>query len=414
MGAGSVFGTAEKVFTDGICYLFILLGYPISKIFIAKYICPRLFEFKDMISMGEIMGSFYGKSGQIITGIAGIFLSLGFISAQISAIGYLFYFLIGIPHFYGIIIGTFILIIYSSYGGIKSIIRTNSVQFIILSVGFLLISYTALKNIEAIREYSPHAVSKFSKITSPNLSVLKEISLFLVFCLPFVGPAFVQRMLMTKDVSQAKKAVYITGGLETIFYCIFASLGLFAFILKPTLDPNLIIPFIIDYQPIFIKGICVAGMFAVVMSSADAEMNVSSISLVHDVLNPFLSIISSKDLQKFELITLRSAVFLFGFIAAIISTSCKSIFDVIIGVLDFWGPVVLIPFFSGILGLQASTKTFLYSVVAGIITVLIWNLFIQTDIHLIESLVPGVLANIVVFFVSHYTEQIRTPKLIQT
>jgi SSS family solute:Na+ symporter len=58
IGAGSLLGTAEKVFTDGIVYLFILLGYPISKFFIAKYICPRIQDFKGKISAGEIMGKF--------------------------------------------------------------------------------------------------------------------------------------------------------------------------------------------------------------------------------------------------------------------------------------------------------------------------------------------------------------------
>jgi hypothetical protein len=47
--------------------------------------------------------------------------------------------------------------------------------------------------------------------------------------------------------------------------------------------------------------------------------------------------------------------------------------------------------------------------VAGITTVLVWNLFIQEEAHLVESLAPAVLANLLVFFISYYSEKGEIP-----
>jgi Na+/proline symporter len=81
------------------------------------------------------------------------------------------------------------------------------------------------------------------------------------------------------------------------------------------------------------------------MSSADAEINVASIALVHDVIKPLANLSGYKILESTELSMMRICVFLFGAVAIVISSSFKSIFDIIIGALDFWGPYYPYSFF---------------------------------------------------------------------
>ena len=133
-GGDDLVGTGE-VYRLGIIFLIINLAQIINVALQAYVVAPKILKnFSDKVSIGEIMGELYGKVGRIMTGIATIGISLGRIAMQISCFGYLCALIPGITHTEGIVIGSIIVILYSAYGGIRSVVYTDILQFGILIV----------------------------------------------------------------------------------------------------------------------------------------------------------------------------------------------------------------------------------------------------------------------------------------
>ncbi|MEM7589294.1 MAG: hypothetical protein AAF320_03955, partial [Myxococcota bacterium] len=91
-GSGTIMGTSEKVFIGGIIWAFVRMGRSISFFAMARYIAPYMDRFHEKLSLGEVMGSFYGRPGQILGSFAGIARCIGAVGAQIAAVGYLFHY----------------------------------------------------------------------------------------------------------------------------------------------------------------------------------------------------------------------------------------------------------------------------------------------------------------------------------
>jgi len=120
VGGGTTFGLTEKVFSA---------------------------SYYDAISVGDIMAVEYGSTGRIISGIMVVFTSVGFLSAQISVSGYLLSNMFDIDYLMSIIISYSILILYTSLGGLRSVITNNSWQFLTMIIAIPMLTLFGLKKI---------------------------------------------------------------------------------------------------------------------------------------------------------------------------------------------------------------------------------------------------------------------------
>ncbi len=126
---GGTMGVADKVYQYGIVYVLVVGGAAINQIFIGQCIVPRIRNFKNFISIGDLMKSLYGKDIQVITGICAAMVSMGFVSTQISAIGELIRQFLGFEKIVSVIIGYGLVIFYSAFGGMRSVVATDIIQF---------------------------------------------------------------------------------------------------------------------------------------------------------------------------------------------------------------------------------------------------------------------------------------------
>ncbi|MFB0553653.1 MAG: hypothetical protein ACETWQ_10115 [Phycisphaerae bacterium] len=110
IGGGFSIGNAEKVFRFGIVNIIALWGFSLKEILVAKFIAPRMGNFTDVISVGDIMDRGYGKIGRVVTGFFSVFLCAGIVGAQVGAMGLIFNVFLGIKPIWGIMIGCGIVI----------------------------------------------------------------------------------------------------------------------------------------------------------------------------------------------------------------------------------------------------------------------------------------------------------------
>ena len=373
-------------------------GSSLNKFIIANVIAPRMKKFEGMISIGDMMGHSYGKPGKIITGIAGTLLLIGTLGSQISAIGYFISFFLDVSFFWSIIIGCGIIIIYSAFGGIKAVTITDVIQFGVLLIAIPMICNISLNTIggyEALYHSLPETHIRF---IPEGESIWKYIGLILTFSTPFLNPAITQRLLMSKNTSQMASAMRISAYIEIPFYLMISIIGFVAVSAYPDISAAHSVPTLItEMLPVGLKGITIAGMMAVIMSTADSVLNAASVTFVHDVLKPSFK---EKITQKIELKIAKLVSIIFGLLSVVMALSFESVVDIILNSFSVWGPVTVIPLYAVIFGVKADSKIFVRSVVAGLSCFILWRSLQLESIFGFDALVPSMLANGFVFFLS--------------
>lgn len=404
LGGGSTVGIAEKVFSVGLIFVLAVVGQPINKLFIAHFVAPKMDRFRGMISAGDIMGSFYGKPGRVITGVVGGLMSVGLLGAQISALGYLFHYFLDVPYVYGVALGSGIVTIYTVTGGIKAVTMTDLFQFGILIIAIPMICGVSLYELGGWTKVLERVPSGHIFIAEDTGLMLRHIVLLLVFMIPLLNPAIIQRLLMTKNSKESVKGIMITACISLGFLVIAGFIGLIALATNPALEANLALPYLINtVLPVGLKGLAISGMLAVIMSTADSNLNVAGITIVHDVIKP----LRRGELSEIgELRLTRLVTFALGAMGVVVCLFNKSIYDIILGSFMVWGPVVVVPFYAGLFGLNASTRTFLLSAIAGVSMWIVWDIVLKSNLG-VNALIPSILANGVVFALSHYLESFK-------
>ena len=396
IGGGFSMGNAEKVFLFGIVNIFALWGFSLKEILVAKFIAPRMDNYKTAISVGDIMEKHYGKISKIITGVFSVIVCAGILGAQIGSIGYIFHVFLGISQIYGILIGCGIVFLYSTVGGMRSVVYTDIIQFIVLAVGIPLTLVFGIIKVGGINEIIASVPATHFAFPGGLKTVTIFISLFLTFLLgETLVPPYVQRLFLAKDKSHTRKGTLWSGIFSIPFFAITGLIGLVALTLNPGLDPNLALPYVIkEVLPIGICGIVVAGIISIVMSSADSFLNAASVSFIHDIVTPLRK---SRLAVKTEMLWVRIINILVGGISVIFAIKIKSILDILIYAYNFWSPIILIPLVSAILGLKVKFSHFIAGAIAGVTGVVIWNMIMKNPFG-VDGLIIGIASNAIVFY----------------
>jgi SSS family solute:Na+ symporter len=164
------------------------------------------------------------------------------------------------PLLFALIIIAVVTILYTVIGGLKAVIYTDTVQWLVLLGGLILVTipvaYYKIGGWHGLVTALPP--SHFSLL---NISPIKFIN-WMVTIVPiwFVGMTLYQRMYACKDEKEARKAWYVAGIFE---YPIMAFTGVFlgmcARVVFPEVEPEMGLPMLIrDLLPVGVVGIVIA------------------------------------------------------------------------------------------------------------------------------------------------------------
>ena len=393
MGADCLIGVCERVYSVGLVFFVVTLGLSLSFFFQAYVFAPKIIRgFSNKISIGEIMGDLYGKPGQVISGIANVLFSVGCIAMQVKAIGFICNLFFGVSEFLGIIIGSFVIIAYSSFGGIRSVVFTDVLQFGILIIGIPLMASVALEKVGGWGYLMDSLPPKYTELTSYDGSFWVFFAYFSWCAFPDFCPELVQRILMAKDEKQATQSLVISGILYIPFYAVVSVIALCAILMFPDTDPNSAFLNVLDYSlPTIVKGISISGVLAVFMSTADSLLNVASIAATRDV---FAVLWPDKVNDKSELTLGRTVTVLFGIVSIYVATMFYSMVDFGLFFSNFWTPAVVAPMFLYIFNLKTDIKAYLIGVSIGFIFIVIFRCSAPEDC----TIVSQILGALVTFF----------------
>ncbi len=171
-------------------------------------------------------------------------------------------------------------------------------------------------------------------------------------------------------------------------------------IVAPDINPSVALFWMIDhYLPIGIKGILIAGLLAVIMSTADSWLNTASILLSHDIIAK----IFPKFSQGKELVLARTSIVFIGIGSVFLALNYSA------GMLNLgwlsgnaWKPIVLIPLLSGFLSFYTSTTSFVISCICGVLGIGIG--FVASGELATVSWLTGIIGSAIGFFGAHFIQ----------
>ncbi len=395
IGGGFSTGNAEKVFLFGVVNIVALWGFSLKEMLVAKFIAPRMGRFSQALSTGDVMRSAYGKTGQVVTGFFSVLLCAGIVGAQVGAMGIVFNVFLGVSPVVGILIGCGIVITYSTVGGMRAVVLTDVVQFIVLATGIptaLIFGIMKVGGPEAVLAKLP--AGHFS-IPAPGMGLVAFISLFLTFVLgETLVPPYVQRLFIGRDPKTTARGTWYSGIFSVPFFAVTGSIGLVALALKPDLDANLAMPYVIQTcLPIGLRGIVVAGIISIVMSSADSFLNGAATGCVQDIILPLRRTPMKSHTQ---LLIAKWVNALTGLLAIVFAIKIRSVLDILIVAYNFWAPIIVVPLAAVLLGRSTSRGGFIAGASGGVAGMLLWNAFFRKSTGM-DGLVVGVFCNLILF-----------------
>jgi SSS family solute:Na+ symporter len=401
IGGGYTMGNAAKVYSVGMIYAFGLLGFSIKEILVALFIAPRMSHYSDCYSVGDMMGKHYGKCVKVITGVFSMLICTGILGAQVSAIGALFTVFFNMSQFLGIIIGFGVILVYAVLGGMRSVVYTDVLQFALIMIGIPLILVFGLYHVggwSVIEDTVPAA--HINPLLQPHsVGLLCMLALTFVFG-EILVPPYVQRLFMTKDTIHTRNATFASGVISVPIFLISGVIGLVAYVMNPHLQPNEAIPYVVMHaMPVGIKGLVIAGLLSVIMSSAAGFLNAAAVSFTNDIV---LELMPGKRLTNRAILLLaRVVAFCIGLGAVVFCMAIHNILDILIYAYNTWSPIILVPLVAAIFGLKVKAKHFYLSGGAGLIATVVWSLGLHEP-YQVNSNVLGVGVSFIVFLFAYH------------
>jgi len=306
-------------------FLQLALGYILGRILVSFILIPLYFK-TGIISIYEILEKHYGKSIQKLASLTFLVTRILADGVRFAAIAIVIQVITNWSIPLAIIsIGIFTLI-YTVSGGIKAVVKIDAFQFIIYLVSALICIYYLFQNINMsffdaiafLDSYDKIKIFDFSGsiIGKPLMFVPAVIGgAMLSFASHGVDYMMVQRVLATKDLKSAKKAMIGSGIFVLLQFSFFLFVGSLLYIATDCnlIDKNKEISYIINnYLPNGLKGVLMVGILSVAMSTLSSSINSLSSSTINDWFPKLNNINSSRIVSVFWTIVLICTALLFS------------------------------------------------------------------------------------------------------
>ncbi|MBI9019442.1 MAG: hypothetical protein JEZ07_19510 [Phycisphaerae bacterium] len=266
IGPGYSMGLANKAADKGYVWLLIFFFFSLQTILIGCFVAPKLRQFRNAYTLSDIMGIRYGKLVKLISGIFSVALCAGFVGVIAKASGDIISSITGISFIWAVIISMVFVIVYSMFGGIKIVILTDVIQFIVLAIAIPLILILMI--------YKNGMLGTLSNIPVKSMALSGHFTLPALagLCLSFflgetLIPPYANRALMARNSNDAKKGFVLSGIFSLAWFLVCASIGVFG---KSTISASNDDIFLISmhqYLPVGLLGLVTAAIISIIMSS---------------------------------------------------------------------------------------------------------------------------------------------------
>lgn len=389
-GLGSV---VEDPFGAGSCL--ILVGL---------FFAGKLYRM-TLLTISDYYRERYGRKVEVVCSLIIMLSYLGWVSAQVTALGLVFNVLSGgaISISVGMVIGVVSILAYTLFGGMWSVAITDFFQMIILVFGLSVLAIFASGMAGGADKVVSLAISRDMFKFWPEPS-LKDMLFFLAAAITIMLGSIPQQdvfqRVMSANSVKASTRGPILGG---IFYILFAFVPMFlvvsALIIMPERtaellqdDPQKVLPtLVLERMPFVMQVLFFGALLSAIKSTASATLLAPSVTFVENIWRQFNPRISDRQ----ELKTMRITVLVFSalVLAYAILMQGTPIYEMVSGAYQVTLVGAFVPLVFGLYWKKATTQGAIFSIVLGLLT---WVVFLVTPAGLeFPGQLAGILAALV-------------------
>ncbi len=372
---GGLSGVVEDPFGAGTCL--ILVGL---------FFAAKLYKM-TLLTISDYYRERYGRTVEVVCSFIIILSYLGWVSAQVTALGLVFNLLSGgsisIP--VGMVLGTASILAYTLFGGMWSVAVTDFIQMIILVVGLSVIAVFAADQAGGADKVIALAASKdlFKFLPEPSMH---EIVFFIAAAVTMMLGSIpqqdvFQRVMSAKDVKAATRGPVIGGASYILFAFVPMFLVTSALIIMPDKatelikdDPQKLLPtLVLEHMPFAMQVLFFGALLSALKSTASATLLAPSVTFVENIWRQFFP----RESDRQELRTMRVAVLIFSACVCTYAIALQGtpIYDMVSGAYQVTLVGAFVPLVAGLYWKRATTQGAIFSILLGLLT---WVTFLAT------------------------------------
>ncbi len=360
-------------------------GASLCLIFVGLFLARKLYRL-NLLTIGDYYRFRYNKVVEVIVSLCIVISYLGWVSAQITALGLVFNILsqgaISMPM--GMVMGATIVLMYTLFGGMWSVALTDFFQMTIIVIGLLYITYVVAGLAGGADVVFEHA-SKEGKLVFFPQPTTAEVLAFIGAGITIMFGSMPQQDVFQRVMSARSENISVTGAVAGgSLYFIFAFVPMFlaysAQLIDPAMftslidhDAQMILPaLVLNHTPIFAQILFFGALLSAIMSTASGTLLAPSITLTENILREFIPMDDARLLMTTRIVVVIFTVIVTTF--ALLSQGMP-IYEMVGNAYKVPLVGAFIPLVMGLYWKRSTTQGALVSVIGGLSSWLLMEFF---------------------------------------
>jgi SSS family transporter len=353
-------------------------GSSLCLILVGVFFARPLYRLK-LLTIGDFYRRRYDRVVEVASSLCIILSYLGWVSAQMTALGLVFNLLSGgqIDAHTGIVIGAAVVLVYTLFGGMWSVALTDFFQMTIIVAGIGYIAWLVAGMAGGAGTVIAHAAAHGKLNLLPALDARDIVAFVAAWTTMMLGSIpqqdVFQRVMSAKDEKTAVRGSVLGGSLYFLFAFFPIFIAYSAFLVMPERvgqlladDPQRILPtLILDHTPLLAQVMFFGALLSAIMSTASGTILAPSATFTENILKVFITFKSDKQ----QLWTMRGVVVAFTVGIVIFAlNSGMSIYAMVENAYQVTLVAAFVPLAAGVYWKPATTQGAYLSMVLGIVT----------------------------------------------
>ncbi len=309
-----------------------------------------------LLTIADFFAIKYGKLNELLSSIITIPAFVGWVAAELVALGFIVHSVTGLSPTWGIVISALVVLFYTYQGGMWAVTLTDFVQMIILVLGLLIMFPIVLHDIggfNTLETKIPNEMFYFFPRNAGLTDWLFYLQAWIIVGFGSIpGQDLMQRALSSKDENTAQKASYFSGLAYILLGIIPVTLGIIGRLVVPEIQNSEMILVVLaqKYLPNLLVALFVGALLSAIMSSCDSAI-LAPASIITRNIAPHIKKLTPKQ----ELLVARYATL--GITLASLATALwfQNIYDLMVSSWAFLLVGCFVPLVFGIWSKKANT-----------------------------------------------------------
>lgn len=416
-GAEAVLGAPATFLKEGLAGVVAdPFGSSMCLVLVGLFFAKPLYQAK-YLTIGDFYRDRYGRTVEVIITLCIAASYLGWVSAQIMALGLVFNVVSGgeISREAGMLIGSGSVLIYTLFGGMWAVAVTDFIQMIIIVIGLIYIGVEVTDMAGGVVHVVDHANNAGYFNFFPKANFAEIIGFISALCTMMLGSIpqqdVFQRVTSSRTVQIAQRAAILGGVLYFCFAFIPMILAYSANLLDPEMvkaglkeDSQLILPqLILNNTPLFAQVVFFGALLSAIKSCASATLLAPSVSFSENIIKGFF-----KELTPAQyLLIMRVTTLVFTVLVTIIALNSQlSIFKMVESAYKVTLVTAFVPLLCGVYWKRATPIGGLLSILFGLVSWLLMEAILP------KEMIPPQMVGLLFSFLGMFVGSVLIPSEI--